>query len=143
MMCNMQSFQACLAALRGSSDAWLAPQGAPIHGVGHSNGALLHLLIASIHRVPNRSNVIISFNNKYSFCNLLLAAMHLEILCIAVPITIASATRELDLLQTCMSLTSSCCAHARPTHKTQSDCVLPGAIYIGPKLHVPSQKQMV
>lgn len=59
-----QSFQDCMATLQRSPDAWLIPRDGPIHGVGHSNGALLHLLIASMHSVPNASNIIISFNNK-------------------------------------------------------------------------------
>ena len=53
-----------MARLHETSDAWLIPSDATIHGVGHSNGALLHLLIASMFKVPNVSNIIISFNNK-------------------------------------------------------------------------------
>ena len=47
--------------------AWAAPlQGAPVHGVGHSNGALMHAIIGSLSDLPqiNASNVLISFNNR-------------------------------------------------------------------------------
>ena len=53
-----------LAKLRASERWNLAPEGLPVHGVGHSNGALLHLLIGSLFSPQNASNVIISFNNK-------------------------------------------------------------------------------
>ncbi|KAK9791630.1 hypothetical protein WJX73_007807 [Symbiochloris irregularis] len=59
-----QSFQACLSEIQRSHQIWAAPADAPVHGVGHSNGALLHLLIGSLTKVQNASNVIISFNNK-------------------------------------------------------------------------------
>ncbi len=35
-----------------------------MHGVGHSNGALLHALIGALLAPPNASNALISFNNK-------------------------------------------------------------------------------
>lgn len=44
-------------------DAWV-PEDASVHGVGHSNGALMHLLIGSLHSTPVSSNVLISYNNK-------------------------------------------------------------------------------
>jgi len=59
-----QDFLRTLDVLRGSELAWTVPQGAELHGVGHSNGALLHLLIGSQFRTSNASNVVISFNNK-------------------------------------------------------------------------------
>ena len=92
------SFESALAQLRGSGGsissgggggrgAWAAPPGLPVHGVGHSNGALLHLLIGAVclqeaaaaaagssgHSSPagaaatgtsRASNVIISYNNR-------------------------------------------------------------------------------
>ncbi|KXZ45823.1 hypothetical protein GPECTOR_50g617 [Gonium pectorale] len=42
----------------------LAPVGVPTFGVGHSNGALLHLLIGSYFPGATDSNICISFNNK-------------------------------------------------------------------------------
>lgn len=43
----------------------LAPPSLPVFGVGHSAGALLHLLIGATADVPpTASNVLISFNNK-------------------------------------------------------------------------------
>jgi len=51
--------------LRGSQSlARLCPENAPTFGVGHSNGALLHLLMGCYFDSPTTSNVIISFNNK-------------------------------------------------------------------------------
>lgn len=68
MMCvAWQAFEAAVSELRGDRlQRWAVPQGLPVHGVGHSNGALLHLLIGCQLRTPNQSNVIISFNNKYA-----------------------------------------------------------------------------
>jgi Protein of unknown function (DUF1350) len=44
---------------------WTAPVGAPTHGVGHSNGALMHAMIGSLIKNPiNTSNVLVSFNNR-------------------------------------------------------------------------------
>ena len=60
----MQMFMSTLAMLRGGERRALAPPGLPVHGVGHSNGALLHLLIGSLYAPGNASNIIISFNNK-------------------------------------------------------------------------------
>ena len=44
--------------------AWAAPIAAPVHGVGHSNGALMHAMIGSLLNPNNASNVLISFNNR-------------------------------------------------------------------------------
>ena len=62
--CCAQKFLTTLAKLRAGPQAALAPAGLPVHGVGHSNGALLHLLIGSLYAPQNASNVLISFNNK-------------------------------------------------------------------------------
>ncbi|KAL4437405.1 hypothetical protein ABPG75_004544 [Micractinium tetrahymenae] len=42
------AFQAAVQQLRQQQGGWAAPPGLPVHGVGHSNGALLHLLIGSV-----------------------------------------------------------------------------------------------
>lgn len=52
------AFEGALAQLRGGGGSggggggalasWAAPRDAPVHGVGHSNGALLHLLVGSV-----------------------------------------------------------------------------------------------
>jgi hypothetical protein len=60
----LQEFLGTLDLLRESEKAWMAPEGVALHGIGHSNGALLHLLIGSQSRPSNASNVAISFNNK-------------------------------------------------------------------------------
>ena len=60
----MQSFDVCLQELRSTGQEWLVPDGAPIHGVGHSNGALMHLFIGSLVDEPVASNVLMSYNNK-------------------------------------------------------------------------------
>ena len=63
--CFVQDFESCLAELRGSSrTSWAVPKDAPLHGVGHSNGALMHLLLGAIAAVPYSSAIAISFNNK-------------------------------------------------------------------------------
>jgi len=36
----------------------------PIHGIGHSNGALMHAMIGALCSPENTSNVLISFNNR-------------------------------------------------------------------------------
>lgn len=36
----------------------------PVYGVGHSLGALIHLLISSRYAVQRAGNVFMSFNNK-------------------------------------------------------------------------------
>ena len=60
----MQKFNGCIDTLRRTGQGWLVPDDQPIHGIGHSNGALLHLLIGSIYAPISASNVLISFNNK-------------------------------------------------------------------------------
>lgn len=60
----MQSFDSCVAKLRESEHAALVPKDVPVHGVGHSNGALMHLLISSLHQSTVASNVLMSYNNK-------------------------------------------------------------------------------
>ena len=42
----------------------MVPDDVPIHGIGHSNGALLHLLIGSLFQPMNSSNIVIAFNNR-------------------------------------------------------------------------------
>eukprot|EP00884_Botryococcus_braunii_P020024 jgi/Botrbrau1/6705/Bobra.0202s0041.3 len=61
---DMQKFLACIEKLRNDGQWWMVPEGVGIHGLGHSNGALLHLLIGSLFPVTNTSNIILSFNNK-------------------------------------------------------------------------------
>lgn len=62
---GLQSFQDTLTTLRQTNQGWIVPEGKPLHGVGHSNGALLHLLIGSQYGAVNDSNVAISYNNKW------------------------------------------------------------------------------
>lgn len=53
--------------LRASArTAWLADESLPVFGVGHSNGALLHLLAGSLAPglANHRGDVLISFNNR-------------------------------------------------------------------------------
>lgn len=57
------SFLDTIEQLRTQGRGYLVPRGAPTHGVGHSNGALLLLLIGALFDRPVRSNVVISFNN--------------------------------------------------------------------------------
>lgn len=61
-----QAFQDTLQALRqgGPQYSWMAPEPLPLLGVGHSNGALLHLLVGAMCKPAYKGNVIISFNNK-------------------------------------------------------------------------------
>lgn len=58
------SFRAAVAELRASGRAYLAPPGSAVVGVGHSNGALLHLLVGAAAPGHARANVLVSFNNK-------------------------------------------------------------------------------
>jgi hypothetical protein len=58
------AFSAALAELRASGRGYLAPPGAPVVGVGHSNGALLHLLIGAVAPGHADANVLVSYNNK-------------------------------------------------------------------------------
>jgi hypothetical protein len=60
----LQSFQVCLQELRATGMADIVPKDVPVHGVGHSNGALMHALISSYYPQPVTSNVLMSFNNK-------------------------------------------------------------------------------
>ena len=60
----MQNFTTCVDTLRQTGRGYLVPDDRPIHGIGHSNGALLHLLIGSIYAPASASNILISFNNK-------------------------------------------------------------------------------
>ena len=89
----MQKFNGCIDTLRRTGQGWLVPDDQPIHGIGHSNGALLHLLIGSIYAPASASNVLISFNNKCAtdaslntlgglgICSLCTALRRLRLLC--------------------------------------------------------------
>lgn len=59
-----EQFDSDLEALRAAGRRAWVPEKAPVCGVGHSNGALLHLLIGSLYQAPAAANVVISFNNK-------------------------------------------------------------------------------
>ncbi|KAK9806903.1 hypothetical protein WJX72_006952 [[Myrmecia] bisecta] len=59
-----KKFTGCVAELRRSGRAHLVPEDVPVHGLGHSNGALLHLLIGSLFQPMNTSNIVIAFNNR-------------------------------------------------------------------------------
>uniref|UniRef100_A0A7S3VIW0 Alpha/beta hydrolase fold-3 domain-containing protein n=1 Tax=Dunaliella tertiolecta TaxID=3047 RepID=A0A7S3VIW0_DUNTE len=61
-----QDFMDSVQELRGnSSQSWMVPAGVPVLGVGHSNGALLHLLNSSQSgQVYTVANVLVSYNNK-------------------------------------------------------------------------------
>ena len=60
-----ENFQLAVAELQSNPRTlWAAPEAAPVHGMGHSNGALMHAMIASLMNPPNASNVLISFNNR-------------------------------------------------------------------------------
>ena len=59
------AFGAALERLRSDPTLkWAAPAAAPLHGIGHSNGALMHALIGAMCAPPNASNVLVSFNNR-------------------------------------------------------------------------------
>jgi len=64
--CLHSDFLSALDDIRSmdSMSRWVAPQSVPIHGLGHSNGALIHAMIASLFAPDNVSNVLISFNNR-------------------------------------------------------------------------------
>jgi hypothetical protein len=53
-----------LQELKAKGLADVVPDDVPVHGVGHSNGALMHALIGCYYPQPVTSNVLISFNNK-------------------------------------------------------------------------------
>ncbi|BDA45920.1 hypothetical protein COCOBI_08-0120 [Coccomyxa sp. Obi] len=57
-------FNGCVEALRGLGQGFLVPEERAVHGIGHSNGALLHALIGAMFAPPNASNALISYNNK-------------------------------------------------------------------------------
>lgn len=71
-----QKFNGCVESLRSSGQGFLVPDDRPVHGVGHSNGALLHLLIGAILAPANASNALISFNNKCA-CSLACRLHHI------------------------------------------------------------------
>ena len=58
------AFDAATAELRAGGRGYLAPKGAPVVGVGHSNGALLHLLIGAVAPGHADANILVSYNNK-------------------------------------------------------------------------------
>jgi hypothetical protein len=58
-----KTFLDSVAELRSSGRSYLVPAKAPCFGVGHSNGALLQLLIGSLEPGATQANVIISYNN--------------------------------------------------------------------------------
>lgn len=58
-----QVFIDSIAELRAHGRSYLVPPKAPHFGVGHSNGALLHLLIGSLEPGATQANVMISYNN--------------------------------------------------------------------------------
>lgn len=59
-----QQFLDAVSELRTTGRRYLAPEAAPTIGMGHSNGALLHLLIGCLFDRPSDANVIVSYNNK-------------------------------------------------------------------------------
>lgn len=58
------AFWRVVGELRAGENAWAAPAGLPTHGVGHSMGALLHLLASSSHATGHASTVLLSYNNR-------------------------------------------------------------------------------
>eukprot|EP00210_Caulerpa_lentillifera_P005641 g5394.t1 len=57
-------FENVVCLLRDSNDSYdIVPDDVPVHGIGHSFGALAHSLIGCS-RIPIASNVLVSFNNK-------------------------------------------------------------------------------
>lgn len=54
-------FDRCLRKLKSKSPDL---DSVPVYGVGHSLGALAHLLIGARYAVERQGNVLISFNNK-------------------------------------------------------------------------------
>jgi alpha-beta hydrolase superfamily lysophospholipase len=58
-----QSFVDSIQELRTAGRSYLVPPRAPQFAVGHSNGALLHLLTSSFEQGATQGNVIISYNN--------------------------------------------------------------------------------
>lgn len=60
----VQAFDTTVQQLRSTSDAAAVPPDVPVHGVGHSNGSLMHLFISSLQPGSVASNVLMSYNNK-------------------------------------------------------------------------------
>jgi hypothetical protein len=60
----MQSYLSCIKTMRESGMGDAVPDNVPTHGLGHSNGSLMHLLIGSFFQAPYSSNVLMSYNNK-------------------------------------------------------------------------------
>jgi hypothetical protein len=58
-----KTFLDSVSELRRSGRSYLVPAKAPCFGVGHSNGALLQLLIGSLEPGATQANIIISYNN--------------------------------------------------------------------------------
>lgn len=58
------TFNTSLTELRMGRHSWAAPVNVPTHGLGHSNGALMHAMIASLFSPRIESNVLISYNNR-------------------------------------------------------------------------------
>ncbi|CAI5527777.1 unnamed protein product [Closterium sp. Naga37s-1] len=57
-------FDRCMRSLSLKSQPPNDPMDLPVYGVGHSMGALVHLLIGARYAVERAGNVFISFNNK-------------------------------------------------------------------------------
>lgn len=57
-------FDRCMRALMDDSKYRPLVENLPVYGVGHSLGALTHLLIGARYAVQRKGNVIISFNNR-------------------------------------------------------------------------------
>ncbi|KAG0621582.1 hypothetical protein M758_3G031800 [Ceratodon purpureus] len=57
-------FDRCLRALMDDSRYRPLVEEMPIYGVGHSLGALTHLLIGARYAVQRKGNIILSFNNR-------------------------------------------------------------------------------
>lgn len=60
----LQSYMSCIQNMKEIGLDEAVPSHVPTHGIGHSNGALMHLLIGSLVQAPYTSNVLMSFNNK-------------------------------------------------------------------------------
>ncbi len=63
---NQFIFDKALRALRsGGESGGDIPDDLPVYGIGHSMGALMHMIIGSRYSLPDRTaNILISFNNK-------------------------------------------------------------------------------
>eukprot|EP00892_Ulva_mutabilis_P006911 jgi/Ulvmu1/4592/UM002_0321.1 len=60
----LKSYMACVQNMKEIGLENAVPKHVPTHGIGHSNGALMHLLIGSLVQAPYTSNVLMSYNNK-------------------------------------------------------------------------------